>query len=188
MARNPNPALERGFVARAFASRLREDDLHELLCYLNGLTDYRFTGVYQFTPGWVASVALCDRESPQLHLGADVKMKESYCWLTGMSEAAYVIEDAQCDTRLGGHAARDEVRSYVAILLRDMNRTPWGTLCHFDFAPRPAVPGVLEQLECMRPLVEELFVRDKTACWEPDAPSLPRQSIDQARLGGISVL
>ena len=51
MARNPNPALERGFVARAFASRLREDDLHELLCYLNGLTDYRFTGVYQFTPG-----------------------------------------------------------------------------------------------------------------------------------------
>jgi hypothetical protein len=186
VSKDPNRQFERGLIARAFSSRLREDDLYEFLCYLNGLTDYRFTGVYQFNPGWVVSVALCDRENPDLRLGADVKMKESYCWLTGLSECTYVIEDAQSDPRLGGHAARDEVRAYVAVLLRDVTMAPWGTLCHFDFAPRPALPSARRQLDSIRPLVEELFVRDKTACWHPDAPSLPRVPIDQARLGDMS--
>jgi hypothetical protein len=187
MSNVPSHEIERDLVARAFSARLREDDLHDVLHYLNGLTDYRFTGVYRFSPAWVVSVALFDRENPQLRLGADVKMKESYCWLTGLSDNAYVIEDAPNDARLGGHAARDDVRSYVAVLLRDMRRTAWGTLCHFDFAPRAASPGALAQLESIRPLIEELFVRDKTACWQPDAATLLREPIDQARLGGISL-
>ena len=126
MSDSPNPGLERSFVARAFASRLREDDLGELLRYLNGLTDYRFTGVYHFEPGWVVSVALYDRENPQLRFGADVKMKESYCWLTGVDGVGYIIEDASRDPRLRGHAAANEVRSYVAVLLRDGVGAEWG--------------------------------------------------------------
>ena len=187
MANHPDRALEREFIARAFASRLREDDLHDVLCYLNGLTDYRFTGVYRFTPGWVVSVALFDRENPALRIGANVKMKESYCWLTGVNNEAFIIEDAPNDIRLGGHAARDEVRSYVAVLLRDVARTAWGTLCHFDFTPRRSQPKTVAQLDAMRPLLEEMFVRDSAAIWQPDAPSLIEQPIDQARLGGISL-
>lgn len=166
---------ELSLLALAFAPRLREDDLFELLAYLNGLTSHRFTGVYQFEPGWVVSVALFDRENPELRLGADVKMKESYCWLAGLDGGGFVIEDATSDPRLAAHAARDEVRSYIAVLLHDRAGTPWGTLCHFDFVPRKAERANLAQLESFRPLVEEMFIREKRARWEPDVPSRPRE-------------
>jgi len=168
-ADEPGPSFdELALIARAFAPKLADGDLRALLEYLNGLTAHRFTGVYRFEPGWVVSVALWDRENPQLELGADVKMKESYCWLTGLGESAYIIEDAPSDPRLEGRAARSAVRSYVAVLLRDKRRTPWGTLCHFDFNPRSVTPDALRRLEMFRPLVEEMLVRDAEAHWEPD--------------------
>lgn len=161
-------------LARAFAPSLMQGDLLGLLQYLNGLTDHRFTGVYRFEPGWVVSVALWDRENPLERIGADVKMKESYCWLTGLGGASYVIEDAVSDSRLEGHAARDAVRSYVALLLHDKSGAPWGTLCHFDFAPRLTRPQTQSQLEIFRPLIEEMFIRDDRAIWDPNAPSAER--------------
>lgn len=165
-------AREIALACQAFAGSLHEDHIVELLEYLNKLSTHRFTGIYRFEPGWVVSVALYDRANPNLRIGANVKMKESYCWLTGITGAGYVIEDATRDPRLDGHAARDEVRSYIAVLLRDKHDVPWGTLCHFDFEPREATPEMLEQLNMFRPLVEELLVRDRRACWAPDAPSI----------------
>ena len=166
---------ERSLIARAFAPKLLNGDLYDLLAYLNGLTDHRFTGVYRFEPGWVVSVALFDRDDPATHIGADVKMKESYCWLTGLGGATYVIEDACCDSRLARHVAREAVRSYVAVVLRDKQHAPWGTLCHFDFAPRKPTEFARQRLEAFRPLIEEMFVRDTAAQWEPEAPSAPRR-------------
>jgi hypothetical protein len=162
---------ELSLIAQAFAPRLLDGGPHDVLPYLNSLTEHRFTGVYRFEPGWVVSVALFDRENPSLRVGDDVKMKESYCWLTGLGGASYVIEDACTDARLAGHAARESVRSYIAVLLRDKRGRPWGTLCHFDFRPRGAAPGTRERLEIFRPLIEEMFVRDTPARWDPDAPS-----------------
>ena len=112
-----------------------------------------------------------DRENPTLEVGADVKMKESYCWLTGLGESAYIIEDAPTDPRLEGHAARSTVRSYVSVALRDKRGKPWGTLCHFDFSPRRVAQETLHRLEMFRPLVEEMLVRDAAAHWEPDCQS-----------------
>ena len=161
-------------LSRAFSTKLGESDLRCLLKHLNSLTTHRFTGVYRFEPGWVVSVALWDSENPSLELGADVKMKESYCWLTGASKNIFVIEDATKDDRLEGHAARSAVRSYVAVLLRDSAGTPWGTLCHFDFeAGKPGL-DTIETLETFRPLVEEMLVRDSRAHWDPDASSEDR--------------
>ena len=169
----PN-AEEITLMTRVFAAKLLAGDLLDLLKYLNGLTDHRFTGVYRFEPGWVVSVTLWDRENPPTRIGADVKMKESYCWLTGLGGASYVIEDAHCDSRLDGHPAREAVRSYIAVLLRDRLGQPWGTLCHFDFKPRKATAETRARLELFRPLVEEMFVRDNRAKWDPEAPSNQR--------------
>lgn len=166
---------ERSLIARAFAPKLLNGDLSALLSYLNGLTDHRFTGVYRFEPGWVVSVALFDRDDPSTHIGSDVKMKESYCWLTGLGGVSYVIEDACCDSRLAGHVAREAVRSYVAVVLRDKKGAPWGTLCHFDFTPRTPTEYARQRLEAFRPLIEEIFVRDTAAQWDPEAPSAPRR-------------
>lgn len=169
-----NSAEELALIARSFASATDACDVRALLRYLNGLTIHRFTGVYRFEPGWVVSVALWDRLSPDVTLGADVKMKESYCWLTGLGLATYAIEDATADPRLVGHAARGEVRSYVAVVLRDRVGKPWGTLCHFDVAPLPALPETIAHLERFRPVIEELLVRDTPGHWDPDAPSTMR--------------
>lgn len=163
---------ELALLSLAFAPELGDANLRTLLSYLNALTTHRFTGVYRFEPGWVVSVALWDRENPEQLLGANVKMKESYCWLTGLGKNGYIIEDACSDERLEGHAAREEVRSYCAVMLRDNGGTPWGTLCHFDFDPRTVEPGTLSRMEAFRPLVEEILVRDCDGHWDPDAPSL----------------
>jgi hypothetical protein len=166
--------VELALLGRVFGTELRDGDIRALLAHLNSLTTHRFTGVYRFEPGWVVSVVLFDRENPDVQIGADVKMKESYCWLSGISDTAFVIEDAPTDPRLCGHAARDEVRSYVSVVLRDKRNVPWGTLCHFDFAPRAFAAKTLAHLESFRPLVEEMLVRDTAAQWNPDAPSLRR--------------
>lgn len=175
---NPTPqqpsSEEIALLSSVFNSKLREEDLWALLRHLNGMAGHRFTGIYRFEPGWVVSVALFDRESPATRVSADVKMKESYCWLSGIADTAYVIEDAAVDARLHGHAKQHEVRSYITVLLRDGWGTPWGTLCHFDFAPRRVNPETLDRLERYRPLVEEVLVRDKRAHWDPDAPSEQR--------------
>ena len=160
--------------SHAFAGRLREKDVIEFLGFLNSLSTYRFTGVYRFEPGWVVSLALFDRTNPATTLGSNVKMKESYCWLTGLGDTSYIIEDAQADLRLHNHAAIEEVRSYVAVLLKDTHGQPWGTLCHFDFVPRVAQPGTIETLDLYRPVIEEFFVRDTPSRWDPDAPSIAR--------------
>jgi hypothetical protein len=176
--RNPSPqqpsSEEIALLSSVFNSKLREEDLWALLRHLNGMAGHRFTGIYRFEPGWVVSVVLFDRENPSTRVGADVKMKESYCWLTGIGDKPLVIEDATLDVRLRGHAAQHEVRSYVAILLRDASGAPRGTLCNFDFEPRAVTPGILAQLERYRPLAEEVLVRDQRAQWDPDAPSEQR--------------
>lgn len=162
-------------LALAFTPELVDRNVRTLLRILNGRTNHRFTGVYRFEPGWVVSVALWDREKPDLEIGADVKMKESYCWLTGLGESSYVIEDACADARLDGHAAQHDVRAYAAVLLRDRSARPWGTLCHFDFEPRQTDPRALRDLETYRPLIEEMLVRDVPSAWDPDAPTEPRR-------------
>jgi hypothetical protein len=164
---------QRALIALAFAPALGQCDLRQLLRHLNALVPHRFTGVYRFEPGWVMSVALWDRENPTLETGANVKMKESYCWLTGLDQSCFVIEDACVDPRLVAHAARDEVRAYAAVVLRDRQLVPWGTLCHFDFQPRQVPAGTIDQLELYRPLIEEMLVRDRPAHWDPDASSSP---------------
>ena len=101
MSKSGRPAADDlALLSLAFAPEQAEDNVRFLLRNLNGRTSHRFTGVYRFEPGWVVSVALWDRENPELRLGADVKMKESYCWLTGLGETTYIIEDACSDARL----------------------------------------------------------------------------------------
>ena len=66
-------------VFATFEKVLREQDLFAALRFLNGTTTYRFTGVYCFEPGLVKSLALTDRENPELRVGRDVPWFESYC-------------------------------------------------------------------------------------------------------------
>jgi hypothetical protein len=133
---------------------LRDQGLFESLRYLNSTTEHRFTGIYRFEQDWVRSVLLFDRGNPHLRIGADVKLKESYCMLTAQSQGSYCIEDAQSDPRLLQHAARDSVLCYCAVNLLGPEGRSWGTLCHFDFHPCRIAPETVQVLQAVRPSVE----------------------------------
>lgn len=142
-------------VAREFGEALETDGLHRALAVLNRTSPYRFTGVYCFEPGWVRSLVLFDRKNPHLQVGADVPMKESYCMFTARSEESLVIVNAPEEARWAGHAARESVLAYTAVLLLDPSGEPLGTLCHFDFSARDLPPQTLDLLTLVRRSVQE---------------------------------
>ena len=141
-------------VVETFQHTLREDGLFAALRYLNSTTEYRFTGIYRFEEDWVRSFLLFDRGNPHLRIGADVPMKASYCMHTRSAAEPYRIEDAQFDTRLLLHPARESVLSYIAVHLLDLTGSSWGTLCHFDFRPHAASNEDIRVLEAVRPEVQ----------------------------------
>lgn len=73
---------------------------------------------------------------------------------TARADESLVIVDAPEDPRWNGHAARDSVLSYVAVLLRNKEGAALGTLCHFDFCSRQPPAGTIELLNAVREPVE----------------------------------
>lgn len=151
-------------IAEQFERVLRDHGLFEALRYLNSTTEHRFTGIYRFEQDWVRSVLLFDRGNPDLRIGADVKMKESYCMLTALSDETFCIDDAQADPRLLQHAARDAVLCYCAVKLLGPEGDAWGTLCHFDFRLRVIKAETIQALEAIRPAVERAL---RSREWSP---------------------
>jgi len=147
-------------IVESFERTLEGQGLFAALQYLNSTTEHRFTGIYRFEPDWVRSIVLFDRGNPHLHAGKDVLLRESYCRLTAETAGPYRIENAQSDRRLVGHAARDSVLSYCAVHLLDPEDRSWGTLCHFDFVPRPITDEMMQVLEAVRPAVQRALAID----------------------------
>ena len=148
-----NHSAEHDLVAK-FEHPLFQQGLFAALQFLNATTPYRFTGVYRFEGDWVRSVALFDRKNPELRLGEDVPWNDSYCRLTAEDGESCRIEAALSDVRLATHAAREAVQSYIAVLLRSADGTPFGTLCHFDVHPQSPDARSIADLECARACVE----------------------------------
>jgi hypothetical protein len=120
------------------------------LALLNSATHYRFTGVNRFEGRIVKSVLLFDRRNPHLRIGADVPWRDSYCRLTAEDGGSCQIDNASADIRLTNHSAREIVQSYIGVLLRTPGGKPLGTLCHFDFVPRPMDAAALSCLRAVR--------------------------------------
>lgn len=155
---SPTTSIEE--VAREFGDVLQAGGLHQALGVLNRTSPYRFTGVYCFEPDWVRSLVLFDRKNPELQVGADVPMKESYCMFTARAEDSLVIINAPEEARWAGHAARESVLAYAAVLLLDPSGKPLGTLCHFDFSARDLPPHTPDLLALVRePVQEYLWAR-----------------------------
>jgi hypothetical protein len=155
-------------LVRTVTEALQVSGLHRALQMLNETVPYRFTGVYHFEPGWVRSLVLFDRENPALEVGADVPMKESYCMYTAREGSGLRIVNAIGEARWAGHAARESVLSYVAVLLLDGEGAALGTLCHFDFCSRKVPPGTLELLEAVRRPVEKHMLAHGLTAPPPD--------------------
>lgn len=176
----PDP-IGGGCLTSEVSALLANDGLPAALGALNADTEFRFTGVYRFEGDWVVSVALYDRLHPMLTLGENVKMRESYCRIAGELGGPFAIENAPRDPRLDGHAARDDVQSYIAVLLRDAAGRPWGTLCHFDFVPRPTDTAAFARLAAARPVLEAYLTQDCPSAWVMPKEPGPGSPTDRPR-------
>ena len=136
-----------------FAKTLELRGLHEALRFLNSRASHRFTGVYQFDAPTLRNLALLDADFPALTRGDDAPLEETYCSIVGVFERPFTTEDTGRDYRLRNHPARESVRSYCGVLLRDANGKPFGTLCHFDTVPRDVPVQEVALMEAVAPLV-----------------------------------
>jgi hypothetical protein len=108
---------------------------HQALLFLNSRTSHRFTGVYRFEPPIRRSVHLVDAYDSEVRRGHDTPIAETYCSIVAKTEQPFFTQDAAWDHELFDHPARDSVSSYWGVLIRNEERMPIGTLCHFDVKP-----------------------------------------------------
>jgi GAF domain-containing protein len=127
--------------------RLLDDGrLHDALRLINDRVDHRFTGIYRFDPPTLRNVALFDSANPEIEMGEDTPLRETYCSVVGETGTRFATDDARTDPRLAAHPARETTLAYCGAPLRTQpDARPFGTLCHFDVVPR-AVPVEEEPL------------------------------------------
>lgn len=142
-----------GEVMRSLQWVIEEEGIQAGLRFLNARGPYRFTGIYRFDEPDLRSVRLFDRQNPELEIGADAPLHETYCSITGGTAAPFSTADAREDERLRAHPARETTLAYFGVPLRGPTGEAWGTLCHFDLVPQPVPTGELPLMERAASLV-----------------------------------
>lgn len=148
---SPRAILE---ITEALQDILDAEGVHGALRFLNQRSPHRFTGIYRLDPPLLRNVFLFDRENPGLQAGSDAPLRETYCSITGTAASPFHTDDAQEDSRLQAHPARDSTLSYCGVPLWDPSSgAAVGTLCHFDLVPRPVPVEEIRVLEAAAPLI-----------------------------------
>ncbi|MBV9463648.1 MAG: GAF domain-containing protein, partial [Verrucomicrobiae bacterium] len=88
------------------------------------------------------------------------------CLFVRKSSQTFVTQNSLIDPRVVAHPKRLEVKSYCGVPLVDLIGNVFGTVCHFDFAPRPISDNDVALLELFASLLKE---RD---AWLQRRPSL----------------
>jgi CheY-like chemotaxis protein len=157
-------------MVRDFQAVLAARGLQESLGFLNRRAPYRFTGVYEFDGGTRRNLGLFDRLEPKRVLGEPAPLRETFCSIVETSRQPVVVADASTDPRTVELPAGAGVQSYCGVLLRRLDGTPFGSLCHFDLAAIPAAPAALEMLLLAAPhLSTAMADADPTAGSTPSA-------------------
>jgi len=161
----------------AFRDELDRSGMHAALRFLNGRTPHRFTGIYAFDAPSLRSIRLFDRENPDLEIGANAPLRETYCSITGESRAPFRSDDTRVDPRLADHPARETVISYCGVPLGDH-----GTLCHFDLTPRDAHAKDVPLMQAAASILLERLAEEGALPLARDrsAPTPPRDDLSAA--------
>lgn len=145
----PAEASSRAAVLGGFLKRHAEkQDMRGLLQLLNATGPFRYTSILRIDGDQLSSVWTFDREAPDADsFPVDKAVGESYCALVLQADAPVSIPDATADSSLGAHPARHTVLSYCGVPLRRDDASFFGTLCHFDVAPRLFAESTVKRLE-----------------------------------------
>ncbi len=123
------------------------------LVFLNGLTEHRFTALYQFNKETLNNQYFFDRENPMLESTPDIPVMASYCVFVRDGRNTFTTSDSLRDDRVLGHPKRQEVRSSCGVPLCDESGKMVGSICHFDFRPVPISEANVTLMEAMGPLI-----------------------------------
>lgn len=119
-----------------FRSTVRKAGVREGLAFLLQLTDYRFIGIWRFQDGKADAAVYYDRNNPSQVRATEVPDDATYCCYVRTSRGIVMIADSMQDLRTVGHPTREAIASYCGVPVMDADGQIFGTLCHYDLAPR----------------------------------------------------
>ncbi len=152
------PSSDDPRTLRALQAVIAAQGIHEALGFLNRRAPHRFTGIYRFDGDTLRNLDLFDRLDRKAPIGVEAPMREAYCSIVAASREPFVVSDATRDARLAEHPACSRVRAYCGVLLRHLDGTPFGSLCHFDLMPIEVARGVLDLLLHAAPLISTVVI------------------------------
>ncbi len=123
------------------------------LVFLNGLTSHRFSALYRFDDRLLKNLFFFDREHPEREISEEIPVLSSYCVFVRDSRQNFTVENSLTDDRTVKHPKRLEIIAYCGVPLLDGDGKMFGTICHFDVAPRSID---LENVELMEELATVL--------------------------------
>lgn len=163
-----HPIPLRDAIAR-FRAILDEHGLYEAMRFANRLSEHRFTAVYRFEDATLRNVLFVDRDDASVRLGTDLPVLDSYCVFVRQARDSFLTDASLRDPRVAGHPKQRSVQSYCGIPLFAEDGTLFGTVCHFDYAPRAFGEDEVAMLEAVAPLVIRAIEQDG-----------PRRALDAA--------
>ncbi|CAN5643669.1 hypothetical protein BH23GEM6_BH23GEM6_19360 [soil metagenome] len=150
---------------------LATGDIRGACAYLNRRAPHRFTGIYRFDGSTLRNIHLVDGENPELEIGRDAPLNETYCSITGSGDVPFSTADAGKDARLKQHPARVSTLSYRGVPLLDDTGRAIGTLCHFDLSARPVPVAEMPLLQFAASIIVTKL-RDLTNSRHTESPDL----------------
>lgn len=115
---------------------LKQDGLRSAAQYLNSRVSYRFTTIYRLEDQVFTAVEAVDKLGELYEAASDsTPFSESLCRFPVL-HGTFTTSHTAADPRLNGLLFPSRVGSYTGVKMELANGEPYGTLCHYDFAPK----------------------------------------------------
>lgn len=123
------------------------------LRFLNGMSGFRYTGLYHVQGQTLCNDIALDRQDPSLDVLAPLPIVDSYCVHVLATGQAFTVQDSHTDERVADHPKKNVVRSYCGVPVFGQHGHSVGTICHFDPEPQRQSPADVGRLTCFAEMV-----------------------------------
>jgi GAF domain-containing protein len=128
--------------------------VREALALLNSMTAHRFTALYRFDRETLRNMYFFDRENPTVETTDAIPVMASYCVYVRETNRAFETTHAREDDRVRDHPKREVLQAYCGVPRLDEGGLSFGSVCHFDFAPRAISAENLALMEAFAGLIQ----------------------------------
>ena len=134
---------------------IRAEGIRAGLIFLNGLTEHRFSALYQFENKQLRNLYFFDREYPEIETADEIPVTASYCVFVRETGQLFHTSDALRDDRVRSHPKREQILAYCGLPVLDADGKLFGSICHFDLQPRVIADEDVDLMEAAARLLRE---------------------------------